>query len=286
MVFSALITDTSGNGGQFSSRKGVTVDRIILHHCASTSLSGVLHMMSSGSREVSANYVIGNGGEIVGVVPEEYRAWTSSAPAWDGRAVTFEIVNESREPDWVISSKAFESVARVLADLSTRYGIELSRTTVVTHQELYTKHGASYATACPGPYLQARVDGLIELAESYLAGTPEQAEDEDDDMWKPTVHLRVTNKGDLIEGTLAHPMIGLDLKPGEQRKEITKAGAANVYRGFKASGDAAVVAGWRAAYAPKGNESSPGAKDQKAYQNMQAAQTQMSVDLYGLNGKG
>lgn len=168
MVFSALTTDTSGNGGQYSSRNGVKTDRIILHHCASTSLSGVLGMMASGSREVSANYVVGNSGEIVGVVPEEYRAWTSSAPAWDGRAITFEIVNEAREPDWRISSEAFDAVARMLADISARYGIALSRVTVVTHQELNSIHGASYPTACPGPYLQARINDLIVLAKKYL----------------------------------------------------------------------------------------------------------------------
>ena len=163
MTFSPLTSRTSGNAGQFSAR-GRSVDRIILHHCASTSLAGVLSMMATGSREVSANYVIGSGGEIVGVVPEEFRAWTSSSSSWDGRAITFEIVNETGAPEWRISDLAFAAVASMLADLSARYGIPLSRETVVTHQELYNIHGASYATACPGPYLQARIDQLIELA--------------------------------------------------------------------------------------------------------------------------
>lgn len=166
-MFSPLTTDVSGNANQFSRRTG-NIDRIILHHCASTSLSAVLGMMGTGSREVSANYVIGNKGEIVGVVPEEYRAWTSGSAAWDGRAITFEIVNETAAPEWRISSKAFDAVARMLADISARYGIELSRSTVVTHQELYTIHGSSYATACPGPYLQARINDLIMLAKKYL----------------------------------------------------------------------------------------------------------------------
>lgn len=165
MTFSNLITGTSGNAGQYSKRTG-KIDRIILHHCASTSLDGVLRMMSSGSREVSANYVIGNGGEIVGVVPEEFRAWTSGSAEWDGRAITFEIVNESGAPDWRVSAKAMDAVSRMLADLSARYGIKLSRSTVVTHQELYNDHGASYPTACPGPFLQARVDQVIAAAGS------------------------------------------------------------------------------------------------------------------------
>lgn len=115
----------------------------------------------------------------------------------------------------------------------------------------------------------------------FTKPAPEE-EDEDDDMWKPTVHLLVGDKGEFIEGTLAHPEIGRDLTPGESRKETTKAGVAYVYRGFKASADVAVVAGWQAAYAKgPGTASSPGAKDRKAYQNMQAAQQQMSVDVFG-----
>lgn len=177
-MFSALITGTSGNAGQYSQRTG-KVDRIIIHHCASTSLFAVLDMMKYGTREVSANYVIGNEGEIIGVVPEEYRAWTSGSASWDGRAITFEIVNETGAPDWRISDKAMAAVSRMLADISTRYGFELSRETVITHQELYTIHGASYATACPGPYLQQRINDLITAA--ALPAEPEP----EDDMTKP-----------------------------------------------------------------------------------------------------
>lgn len=112
-------------------------------------------------------------------------------------------------------------------------------------------------------------------------------EEDEDDMWKPTVHLKVSGSGKFMEGTLAHPQIGLDLKPGEMREEITSAGKANVYRGFKASGDEAVVAGWQAAYA-KGpsTASSKGTTSRDAYINMQAAQQQMSIDLFGIDGKG
>lgn len=285
MVFSKLVTSTSGNGGQFSSRGGATVDRIIIHHAASLSLFAVLDMMKYATRVVSSNYVIGNGGEIVGVVPEEYRAWTSGSTSWDGRSITVEIINESAGPDWRISDAAFDAVARMLADISARYGIKLSRTTVVTHQELYTIHGASYATACPGPYLQARIDELIKLASIYLAGGKSEEEEDEDDMWKPTVHLLLGSGGRMIEGTLAHPEIGVDLDAGGMRVEKTKPGTANVYRGFKASASKAVVEGWQAAYAQgPGTASSKSVSDRKVYESMQAAQTQMSVDLHGSKG--
>lgn len=220
MGFSELTTSTSGNGGQYSSRNGVKIDRIILHHCASTSLSGVLGMMSSGSREVSANYVIGKGGEIVGVVPEEYRAWTSGSSSWDGRAITFEIVNESGGPDWRISAKAMGAVERILADISGRYGIPLSRDTVVTHQELYTIHGASYATACPGPYLQARVGDLI-----AAANAPVEIEIEGDDMSKPMLAMKLDGGPMNTLGVMIDPdgtVVGLDKGQWEFWKDRAK----------------------------------------------------------------
>lgn len=201
MTFSSLITGTSPNGGQYSARQS-RVDRIILHHAASTSLSGVLSMMETGSRQVSSNYVIGNSGEIVGVVPEEFRAWTSGSTSWDGRAITFEIINETGGPDWRISDAAFASVTMILADISVRYGIPLNRDTVITHQELYTRYGASYATACPGPFLQPKIDALISLATS---GSVPTSQKEDEDMrlvWDTTGNgYLVTTDGALPVGS-------------------------------------------------------------------------------------
>lgn len=205
-MFSDLITGTSGNAGQYSKRTG-KVDRIIIHHCASTSLFAVLDMMKYGTREVSANYVIGNDGEIIGVVPEEYRAWTSGSASWDGRAITVEIVNETGAPGWRVSDKAMAAVSRLLADISTRYGFELNRDTVITHQELYTIHGASYATACPGPYLQPRIDDLI------TAATAQPTQEPEDDMSKPMLAMKLDHGPMHTLGVMIEPdgtVVGLD----------------------------------------------------------------------------
>lgn len=158
-------------------------------------------MMATGSREVSANYVIGNGGEIVGVVPEEFRAWTSGSSSWDGRAITVEIVNETGAPDWRISEKAMDAVARLMADVSTRYGFPLDRNTVVTHQELYSRYGASYPTACPGPFLQPRIDTLIAQANTPTV-EPIKLEDE---MSKPMLAMKLDNGPKHTLGVMIDP---------------------------------------------------------------------------------
>lgn len=155
MTFSGL-TQTQRLSNQSSSRNGTPIDMVILHHSATTNVGSVLSMMQTGSRTVSANYVLGNDGHIYGVVPEELRAWTSGSPndggkgaQFDRRAITFECANLSTN-GWTISDATYESLAGLLADFHRRYGVPLDRDHVVGHRELYDRWHASYATACPG----------------------------------------------------------------------------------------------------------------------------------------
>lgn len=171
MTFSGLTTRTSGNARQFSNR-GRGVDMFIVHHAATTSESAVLSMMSTGSRQVSANYVV-NGKSLIGVVPEEFRAWTSGSAQFDGRAITVETVNDrvgQTDMSWTISEDSYQSLAKLIADCSTRYGFPLDRDHVVGHRELYSRWGAGYSTACPSGI---NLDRLVEMAKEYQkGGTP------------------------------------------------------------------------------------------------------------------
>lgn len=152
--------------GQSSSRGGQKVDRFIVHHAASTSLSGVVDMMVRATREVSANYVVGD--KVICVVDEDRRAWTSASSHWDGRAITVETINNSTA-GWTVSAKTFDNLARLIADVASRYRFPIDDTHIITHQELYTRYGASYPTACPGD-LQRRKGELLALARRYAGG--------------------------------------------------------------------------------------------------------------------
>lgn len=162
MSFSKL-TDQYKPSRQRSSRNGATVDTILWHHQAGTNDDSVISMMVSGARTVSSNYTISNEGRITCVVDEEDRAWTSGSvtdggkgAAWDRRAITVEIENETGAPDWQISTAAINAAARLRKDLQTRYGIvhELG------HRDLYTLYRASYPTYCPGPNTVARIQSV------------------------------------------------------------------------------------------------------------------------------
>lgn len=157
MSYTQAVPVTLRESAQRSSRQGAAIDHIILHHCATNNVAWVLDAMTSGSKQVSANYVVSNEGKAFGVVDEQDRAWTSGSStdggkgaAWDRRSITFEIENQTLAPDWFVSDAAHETVARICADVSRRYGFPLNRDTVLGHRDLWTRFRASYATACPG----------------------------------------------------------------------------------------------------------------------------------------
>lgn len=160
---------------QKSSRNGARVDHFIVHHAVSTNWRNVLDMMMGG-KEVSANYIIANDGQIISVVPEEYRAWTSSSAHWDGRSITVEVCNASLNPasGYAISEAAQHSLERLIGDVGKRYGFQPSRdglaSTVLGHRDLYNWFGDSYATACPGDYTYYRLEAITKAAVLYMAG--------------------------------------------------------------------------------------------------------------------
>lgn len=152
----------------FDSRNGRKVDRFIVHHAATTSLAAILSLFAPGGREVSANYALGSDGTLVLAVDEDFSAWTS-ASWYDDRAVTIEVANAEAGGSWPVSDAAFDKLARLIADVSIRYGFPVNDDTVLTHRELYERFGESYATACPGD-LERRKGELLTLANTYRTG--------------------------------------------------------------------------------------------------------------------
>lgn len=151
-----------------SSPRNARIDRFIVHHAATTSLAAILSLFQPGGRTVSANYALGSDGTLVLAVDESRRAWTSGSAEWDGRAVTIEVANSYAGEPWPVSDAAFDKLARLIADVSIRYGFPINDDTILTHQELYRRYGASYATACPGD-MQRRKGELLARANHYRA---------------------------------------------------------------------------------------------------------------------
>lgn len=150
---------------------GVRINGLNVHHWASTNLSGLDRLVKS-SDPASANYLILNDGTLIGSVPEEFRAWTTSAYANDDDKITVEIQNETGAPSWRISDAAMETLIRLYADIARRHKFPPTRAHLKGHQEY------GIATACPGPYLLPRLDEVARKAAALGNSTTPTQEDD------------------------------------------------------------------------------------------------------------
>lgn len=109
-------------------------------------------------RQVSSNYVVGYDGSIGLSVEEQNRAWTSSSPANDHRAITIEVASDTKPP-YAITDKAMKALIELVADICKRNGIkkllwkgDKNLIGQVDKQNM-TVHKWFANTACPGEYL-------------------------------------------------------------------------------------------------------------------------------------
>lgn len=176
MGWSPLSTEVH-NTSQYSARSR-GIDRIVLHHGATTSADAIITMETTGSRQVSSHQVIKDA-RNAGIVQEQFRAWSLGDADFDSRSLTVECANESTA-GWTISAASHETLARQVADWCKRYGINPNRSgdprtwTVIGHREVYSIYGQSYSTACPGGM---NLDWITERAKQLLNGNGSDSED-------------------------------------------------------------------------------------------------------------
>ncbi|MCM1219442.1 MAG: N-acetylmuramoyl-L-alanine amidase [Lachnospiraceae bacterium] len=144
----------------YSSRKGNTISKITIHHCAGNlSINTIYNMFNSTNQEASANYFIDCKGYVYCLVNEEFRAWTSGSFDNDSKAITIECANCSGEPEWEISSHTYQSLINLCADICDRYNI--TPTFDDTPNSSFTLHYMFQATACPGKFIREHMSQII-----------------------------------------------------------------------------------------------------------------------------
>lgn len=150
-VWSPLTTNFAVNMQDCAPRTA-DVDSIIHHHAASNNKLATLALFAPGGREVTPNYFIA-GREIWGIVPEDYRAFTSGSWIDDNRGITYEILNSTNGPNWEFDSATLDTVMRLDADIARRHGVRLVHALpgFLEHRNINEWTGRGYATACAGP---------------------------------------------------------------------------------------------------------------------------------------
>lgn len=215
--------------GKSSSRFGVRVRQVVVHHWATTGMAGLNRLVHS-SDKASVNYLILDDGTLISSVPEERRAWTSGSGSVDRRSITVEIQNATGAPSWKISAAAMATLTRLSADVAKRYGFSCSRSTLRGHREFA-------ATACPGPFLYPRLDDIARDAEAIRRGGGGASRDDDRPAkasWRSLGTLRKGSTGSGVKLVQRRLHIEADGKFGPLTEKAVKADQRS--RGLDADG--------------------------------------------------
>lgn len=194
-------------------RRKYPITRVTIHHaaCVTTARALGLYFQLPNSHG-SANYGIGNDGQIVLMVAEEKAACTSNSMENDHAAITIEVSNSTAGGDWPVSEAAMESLIQLLVDICQRNpGIGRLNFTGNLKGNM-TMHKWFAATGCPGAYLGGKfpwiaeeVNRRLDAAEKAAQPPMEEAEmryntiEEIPDYAKPTV-TRLVDAG-ALKGT-------------------------------------------------------------------------------------
>ena len=158
MANSPLVTEENYNvGGHLSyGRQGAKIDRIVLHHNASTTdvIPGVWQ-----TRPASAHYQV-TPNAIRQCVDEANTAWAAGNWAMNLRSINIEHLNSTGAPNWDVADETEERSAALVADICKRNGIPCDRGHIIKHSEVV-------ATACPGGL---DIDKIVRRANEIMGG--------------------------------------------------------------------------------------------------------------------
>ena len=169
-----------------SIRQNVARRGVVLHHAAMTSLSGLRDMEVNGTKQVSSTAICKDDAIELVVSDDRYRPWSLSSSYWDSAMRSVETCNDSTA-GWTISDRSHWSLAKAVAYWASTDGFWPHRDgdpgswTVIGHREVYSIHGASYATACPGGLdlglVTARAQQILKGGTAGLGFEPIEEED-------------------------------------------------------------------------------------------------------------
>lgn len=144
--------------------------KITVHHLAGNcSVETVGDIFYPTDRRASCNYAIGSDGRIGMYVEEHHRSWCTSSRENDSQAVTIEVANCTKGPEWKVTETAFSALVDLCEDICRRNGIEKLNYTGDKSGNL-TKHEWFANTTCPGPYLGGRFQELADKVNMRLSG--------------------------------------------------------------------------------------------------------------------
>lgn len=155
------------------------IEKITIHHMADNiPLERLGEVFAEPDRRASSNYAVDTGGRVALYVEESNRAWTSSSPENDHRAVTIEVANDQIGGDWHVSDASYDALIELCVDICRRSGIRELVYTGDASDSLTIHKMFSETTECPGPYLESRMPDIAEEVSRRLAEERKSAGEE------------------------------------------------------------------------------------------------------------
>ncbi len=181
-VVSPLATYTNVTANKNSRTQAIDIISI---HCMAAQWTGkqCADYFAGTSKEASSNYCVGKNGDIACSVPENYRAWTTSSPTNDHRAITIEVASDASGQYWVTDA-AYYSLINLLVDICQRnpnlksglrwqnnptYSAGTNGTGINPAEQNMTVHRWYANKSCPGDYLMGKHYDIANQVNSLLA---------------------------------------------------------------------------------------------------------------------
>lgn len=162
------------------------VDKIVIHHAASTSFDSIGQVFANPNRGASAHYGVGRHNNVDQYVPENKTAYHCGNYPVNQRSIGIENVNSAGAPSWEVAPETKNTLVELCADIVRRnpsigrleYGRNLHG-----HKEVASP---SKPTACPVtlisflPELAQRVNDIVFGGGSSPAPTPQPGKKSND----------------------------------------------------------------------------------------------------------
>lgn len=156
-------------GNYTKGRNGSKINKVVVHHAATTDFDGIGRTFQKPGRNASAHYGVGRNGNVDQYVQESDMAWHAGTrnPATNPNpsSIGIENVNMTGGPDWLIDDATFNTLVELVYDISVRNGL----LPLVVGKNLF-QHKNFAPTYCAGKV----GDRINELAErvNAMSGNP------------------------------------------------------------------------------------------------------------------
>jgi hypothetical protein len=137
---------------------GNAIDKIIIHHAATTDFDGIGATFRNADRGTSAHYGVGRNNNVDQYVSEDDIAYHAGNWAVNQTSIGIENVNLTGAPDWHVAQETFDTLVELVRDTATRHDL----LPLIPGRNLFSHAQVSLlGTACPWE-LKGRIQELAD----------------------------------------------------------------------------------------------------------------------------